>query len=171
MAGVRRVSDLEINEDLGYQRRNWAAQRLGWAVMSAVVLAALLGLLGGSGPLSGAAAGGEGSPVSVEEYQRFVRYGAPTTLRLRLEGASGEGRARVWLDRGYLEGYEVQRVTPQPEEVVAGPERITYVFDLAEGAERVVVVFDLQPDVVGPLEGRVGTGGGASLRFRQFAYP
>ncbi len=27
---VKRVGDLEINEDLGFQRRMWAFQRVGW---------------------------------------------------------------------------------------------------------------------------------------------
>lgn len=62
-----------IDEDLTFQRRNWAAERAGWALMAAVVALGLAGLFG-PGPLSrpvataeGMAAGGPGgaSPARV----------------------------------------------------------------------------------------------------------
>jgi hypothetical protein len=48
VAELKRVSDLEVNEELEFQRRDWMAQRVGWTVMALVVVVALLGLLGGS---------------------------------------------------------------------------------------------------------------------------
>src|SRR3712207_8326757 len=34
VAGGQRAGDLEINQDLRFQRRMWALQRIGWAVMA-----------------------------------------------------------------------------------------------------------------------------------------
>jgi hypothetical protein len=141
--------------------------------MAAVAIAVLLGLFGGAGLLSGATVGSREAPISVEECHRFVRYGAPTTLRVHLDAGTGTGReARVWLSREYLESIQLQRVTPQPDRVVAGPGRVTYVFDVAtDPGEPTAITFDLQPDKVGPLRGEVGIEGGNALGFRQFAYP
>jgi hypothetical protein len=39
---------------------------------------------------------------------------------------------RVWLSPDYLEGVQIEQITPQPERVEAGPERLTYVFPVGE---------------------------------------
>ena len=171
MAEFKRVSALEVNEDLEFQRHDWVVQRVGWVVIAAAVIAALLGLFG-VGLLSRAAAGNQGAPISIGEYQRMVRFGKPTTFRVHLDGAATEGKeARVWLSREYLENVQLQEVTPEPEMVEAGPDRFTYFFEVAEPGKPTAVTFNLVPDKVGPLEGRVGLQGGKPLGFEQFVYP
>ena len=44
MAGGQRVGDPEIKQNLRFQRRMWALERIGWAVMALVVLVGLVGL-------------------------------------------------------------------------------------------------------------------------------
>ena len=48
-ADSHRHGDLEIDEDLPFQRREWFAERVAWAVMALLIAAALLGLFG-TGP-------------------------------------------------------------------------------------------------------------------------
>jgi hypothetical protein len=63
------------------------------------------------------------------EYHRFWRLKSPMSLRLYfVPQAARSGQARVWLSRSYLEAMSVQHVTPQPQRVEAGPDRLTYVF-------------------------------------------
>ncbi len=101
-----------------------------------------------------------------------MHFGKPTTLRVRLDGAATEGKeARLWLSREYLENVQLRKVTPEPERVEAGPERLTYVFEVSEPGKPTAVTFNLIPDKVGPLEGRVGLQSGRSLGFWQFVYP
>jgi hypothetical protein len=169
VAGEQRTGDLEINQDLRFQRRIWALQRIGWAVMALVVLVGLVRLLG-TGPLSSATAGEEEAPLFVEEYERFARYMLPTTLRVRLDPI-GQGEARLWVDRGYLESVRPQTVTPEPDSVEAGPDGFTYVFKVNDPNRPTVVTFDLQPETIGRLEGRVGLEGGERVEFEQFVYP
>jgi hypothetical protein len=173
MGQTRRVGDLEVNQDLEFQHHIWAVQRIGWAVMAAAVLAALLGLFGGAGPLSNATAGGQEAPLSLEEYERFSRFGMPTTLRVHLDTAPGQGgEVRLSLSREYLESVQIQHVTPQPKSVEAGPDRITYVFDVTTAPDQpTAVTFNLQPDKVGLLRGRVELDNAGSLEFSQFVYP
>jgi hypothetical protein len=48
-AEVQRHGDLEIQEDLPFQRREWLVERVAWGVMALLIVAALLGLFG-TGP-------------------------------------------------------------------------------------------------------------------------
>ena len=56
----REAADLAIREDMRHQRLEWAVERVGWAAVALVLVAALAGLLG-HGPLSRATAGEPGS--------------------------------------------------------------------------------------------------------------
>ena len=60
------LGDLEVGQDLDFQRREWAVQRVGWGAMALVILAALLGLFGSSGPLSRAATNAADDLVRLE---------------------------------------------------------------------------------------------------------
>jgi hypothetical protein len=75
MSGLRRIGDLEIEEYIGFQRRDWAVRHIAWAILALVVLAALLGLFG-NGILSKANLGDDEMPLQLE-YERFGRYKAP----------------------------------------------------------------------------------------------
>lgn len=41
MPNLKRVGDLEINQDLDYQQRAWVIQRIAWVVIALVTLAGL----------------------------------------------------------------------------------------------------------------------------------
>ena len=86
MASIQRIGDLEIGQDVDFQCREWAAQRVAWVVAALILAAALLDLLGG-GRLSRVTA--EAGPLRVK-YFRFECKHAPTTLRI--EAAPGSAR-------------------------------------------------------------------------------
>ena len=73
--------------------------------------------------------------------------------------------------RARYPGRQLQEIDPQPGRVEAAPGRLVYVFDVTPGRRPTAATFELQPDKVGPLEGRIGLDGGTSLTFRQFVYP
>jgi hypothetical protein len=102
----------EIGEDEAFQRRMWRAERIGWAVVALILLAALTGVFSG-GLLGRATARDPGGGLSVE-YDRFARYGAPTTILIRLEREAG-GEATLRLSRSLLEAFAIARVRPRPE--------------------------------------------------------
>lgn len=101
MGNISQVGDLQVDQDLNYQQREWLVERVAWAVLALVVLAALAGLLGG-GPLSQATAGGEGWPLQVQ-YGRFVHHRGPTDIQIQLQPDAVQGdKARVEVDRQWL---------------------------------------------------------------------
>lgn len=84
-----------IEEAIGFQRKLWRAERLGWLGMLAVVLAALLGLLGGGGPL----AEGSARDGALEiQGPRIARLGSAAPLRVTLPPGQGEAELRLPAD-------------------------------------------------------------------------
>jgi hypothetical protein len=170
MSDMHRVGDLEISQNLNFQRRSWAIQRLGWVMLALLILAACLGLFG-SGPLSQAMTGRQEDPLSVQ-YHRFWRLKSPMSLRLHFgPQATRSGQARVWLSRSYLEAMSVQHVTPQPQQVEAGPDRLTYVFTLSPPERPTTVTFNIEPETPGSVSGQAGLENGLTVSFRHFIYP
>jgi hypothetical protein len=174
VAGVAkvRIDGLEIDQDLDFQRRSWIVQRIGWALMFLIVLAAVLGLLG-PGRLSHGRADAPGA-MSVE-YQRLSLYETPDTLTVRLEPAvTAQDTVRVALDRGFLDSAKMTSVLPPPVRVEAAAGRLVYVFAVAERGTPMTITFGFEPQVIGPRRGVValeGAPAGGSVTFRQFVYP
>ncbi len=168
--GIQRVGDLEISNDPEFQRREWSAQRVGWVVWLAVIVAALAGLMG-EGPLSDATAGAEDDLLRVQ-YHRFVRHAAPRTLKIQLQPGAVQGKqARVWINQEYLEGLEIQDITPEPSSVEAASGRVIYVFDLDKKGEPATILFDLEHESIGRKVARVGLDDRQVVSFTQFVYP
>ncbi|MDQ3686674.1 MAG: hypothetical protein M3430_13905 [Acidobacteriota bacterium] len=170
MSEASRTGNLEVAQDLEFQRRSWTFQRMGWIVMTLVIVAALLGLFG-TGPLSSASVGGEDAPLRME-YSRFARWTAPTTLRVHVgAGNRSEGKARVWLSRDYLEKFQVEGVTPEPESVEAWADRHVYFFNAPDSNRPATVTFHLKAQHIGALSGQVGSADEQPIGFGQFIYP
>jgi hypothetical protein len=170
MAKRPESGDLELKQDLEFERRSWTTERISWAVGAIAVLAALAGLFG-SGPLSKTTAGEQGGPLWLE-YSRFGRFRAPLMVRVHIgPNAVQQGPVRLQLGRHYLENVQIEGVTPPPEQVEAGPDYLTYVFAVSEPSRSTAVTFFLTADQIGRQRGCVGLVEGPTLCFRQFIYP
>jgi hypothetical protein len=170
MNETRHVDSLEIGQDIDFQRRFWTIERIGWVVITLLIVAALLGLFG-SGPLSNTNAGNQGSPLWLE-YSRFGRFKAPTTLQVHIgERAKPKEVARIWLDHRYMEGVQVMQVTPEPQSVKTASDRLIYTFGVAKPNQPITVTFHLKLEKIGLLSGRAGLINGPSFDFGQFVYP
>jgi hypothetical protein len=161
--------ELQLDDNLAHQRREWLMQRIGWVVLALLVLASLLGLTG-SGLLSRArVTASEGWQV---EYNRFTRLHAQETLRVNVPaGAAEGGELRLWLGRDYLDAIELQQVVPRPLRAEAGPDRHTFVFRVSDPDRPTTITIRFEPDQIGSLPGQVGVGVEEAVRFRQFVYP
>ncbi|HVF60322.1 MAG TPA: hypothetical protein VNJ70_10975 [Thermoanaerobaculia bacterium] len=159
----------DLLQDPDFQRRTWAAQRVGRMAMALVVLAALAGLVG-TGPLSETSAG-DGERLTVE-YDRFVRRLGENRLTLKVApGAAAGPEVRLWIDAPYAQRMEVEAVTPEPERMETTADRLTLVFALARPGEGLEAVLDLRSRSFGPVRGAVCLAGGPAVPIAQFVYP
>jgi hypothetical protein len=173
MSQLQRVDELEIEQDLTFQRRIWRVQRIGWLLIALILVAALLGLFG-SGPLSRAVVSTPDGAVQLD-YPRFTRYLAPAQLRLTVQPApNGEDTVTIWFNRQYLHELQIEQITPAPQtavaERIAGEEGIRYHFSAAAQSS-LVVEFYLETEGIGLVRGQLTVGNQPPLEFWHFIYP
>ena len=161
---MQRIGDLELDQDLVFEQRQWTAQRIGWCLMLAAMVLGLLGLFG-TGPLSSATAGGADDGVTVQ-YERFVRRGAKASMKLNLHN-DPPGFIQFWVSAPYLEKVMVDGVEPVPQTVTV--ERDRHVYTIRAGSPDVTVTVEMEHQTFGRLEGEAGIVGGPSVRFQHLS--
>lgn len=163
-----RVGELDVGQDLGFQRREWRIQRIAWVVMLLVLLAGLVGLLG-SGPLAHAWAESGGLTV---QYDRIVRDRAPFEPRFMLApGMAAGGQAKIWIDRALLGKAEGQRVVPQPESEQSGAARVVFTVAVADPDAPAEAIVGLDPHDVGGFSAGAGIVDGPRVEMTGFVVP
>jgi hypothetical protein len=160
----KRSRTLEIEEDLQFQQKEYFFQRIGVALLFVFVLAALLGFTGMGGPMSRGEAGERGGPLYVE-YERFVRRGGLSTVKLHLHTAPGD--VRFWVAAPYFERVRIESVAPPPELVAVETSR--HVYTIRAASPDVTVTLKVEHETAGMLGAEVGLVDGPSVRFSQVA--
>ncbi|MBA4862786.1 hypothetical protein H1V43_15555 [Streptomyces sp. PSKA54] len=161
---------LEIQEAEAFHHKEEVFERFGWAGMTALIAAGLLGLLGGRGPLTSAVATTPSHAVTVK-YHRFERHTARTDLTI-IAGAPAvrEGQVVLTLSPEWVDSTDIQQVTPQPDVWQRGTEGLRLAF--TAGPAPVTVEISYRPDGIGPKSGTVTENNtGARISFGQFVYP
>jgi len=167
---MQKIGDLEINQDLGFERRSWKVERVAWIIAALILVAALLGFLG-PGPLGKATAASPDKSLSLD-YFRVEHYGAPVELHFHIDGAlAKDGALQVWLDRDFVEALEIEHIDPKPESVQINGERFVYVFRTASAPETIRIFFHVEPNKFGKTPARAGVVNGPEIRFSQFYMP
>jgi hypothetical protein len=170
MSTTQQHGNLDIDQDLDYQQRAWVAQRVGWAIMALITLAALAGLLG-PGLLSQTSLGDPSGQLLLE-YNRFERLENSTQLRVHLRPSAGDAETmQIWLSRKYSQEMRVQQVTPPPESVEVESDRLVYHFRVTPSELPSTIIFQLNPQQAGVLTGQIGIEDGPELSFKQLVYP
>jgi hypothetical protein len=132
---AKSVNKLPIEDDISLHKKGWIVQRVGWALMFAFIVAALMGLFG-EGPMSGKKI--KVGSINVE-YERFCRY--EHGMQIRLESA-GENINTVSIPQTYLKSFRVSEIVPEPAKQVATAGYIQYQYD---GSENNIINFFLTP--------------------------
>jgi hypothetical protein len=156
------VNGLQIDQSLNFQRRFDRIQTIAWRVLALLPVAAVAGLFGG-GLFCQVTAGGAGVEVS---YDRFGRRSVDTQLQVTVLRARPP--VAVSISRGFLDGYDVSEVRPQPEHVTAYADRLVFTFATRPGAS---VAFTLQPQHLGSSSGTVTVAGLRPVPVHQLVYP
>jgi hypothetical protein len=161
---------LDVQRDDSFQKSEWRIQRLGWAAWSAVVIAALAGLLG-SGPLSHADSSASDGALSVQ-YDRFLHYHQPTAIEVLVSSrGAGDGPLRLKLSRSFLDRIQMLRIEPEAEEQSLAEDGVVYAFTQVGAPEFSKVLFHFEYEYFGNTKGSVELVGGGSAGFQQFVYP
>jgi hypothetical protein len=160
--------NIDIEQDLPFQYRQWRLERVGQAVIACWIMAALFGLFGHSpvSTVTGQAADGR---LSID-YERFARIESNSDLLVTLE--PGESRAavvRLWLDQEYLNAFKVTAVSPVPVRGEAGDGGRAFVFQT--DGHRFTAVLSGQFQAIGMVHGRVRVDGGEPLALTHFVWP
>lgn len=167
---LTRTGDLHVDQDLGFEKREWRVQIVGRFLMIAIVAAALLGFFG-AGPVSLTEARDATGDLSVV-YEHYGRRGSTTNLTVTVEPAAfTNGNAAVWVSSDYLGKMQVDAVTPAPDQVTAQDDGYVYAFPVGQPEDAVVVTFDFTIDSMGPATGRIGLPGAEPLELDHFFTP
>jgi hypothetical protein len=136
------TSGLEIVQDARFQTRDRVVQRIGWAIMLLLALAALIGVFG-RGAVSRAVAESSNGRMVVH-FDRIVRSTAQTNLTIELPLSTGE--VGIWLDRRLIDDFSLQDIVPTPSRTTTTQNHFTYYFQTTPHA---TVVFPLEPQKIG----------------------
>jgi hypothetical protein len=148
---LSKVGDLEINQDLKFQRRMWRAERLGRIGLFLLLFAGALGVLGGGGWLSEKERLSPTGSIQLK-YVAFERRDTEATLRIRLV----PGLSEFWIDSHYLEKANFIDLRPAAERSEMSGGRTRFLYRSSDGPLNISL--SLKPRLIGPLRGRIGTG-------------
>lgn len=167
MAGPLSVRDID---DIGFQRKEWTVQRVGWVLVGLLLLAALAGVFG-AGPLSETTTSAEDGTVEVE-YERFIRHVGTTTMTVTLgPGTVENGKAQLYISRDLATGWRLEDVSPAPSTESSTAEWLIYEFDVL-GDTPPKVKFLYRGDGFGHHDGDLHAGPGTDpVRLWQWIYP
>ena len=158
---------LQIEEDMAFQRRWWLYERVGWVLMVALVAAGLSGVFG-RGSLSQKQTATPNEGLSCE-YENPVRELSATQFvcRIRVEA---ESQAVLHLAQAYLDGVQVEEISPEPLTVESRAGELSYRFAVEAGQDTLAVSFRVKPQRAGSLPLRLRAGD-AILELEQTVLP
>lgn len=167
---AKRVGDLDIDQDLTFEKRDFTFQKIGRVFMALLILGALLGFFG-AGPFSLTQIEDPAGTLSAT-YERFGRRGATTTLTLKIDGSVADnGKIDVWLSSDYLDRMTVDGITPQPDQVASGDDGEIYTFLVDEPGDPLTVNFNFTIDSMGRTDALVGLKEGNLLSLTHYFVP
>ncbi len=158
-----------IDEDFAFQEREWTIQRIGWIIMTMFVLAALLGLAGGGGPIASETSQTVDGSLTLR-YSRIERTQTSTDFELDI-ATRGRDEVEIWIAGEFLAGVELESIRPEPTESRAGTDRQIFVFAVADGAEEIQVSIQYRHHGFGVFSSNAGVVEGQELAFRQLIVP
>ena len=155
-----------VEENMAMQQRVWRFERVGWYVLSLVMLLALAGLFG-RGPLSqGQASSADGRAGAIRALEPQRRDGTPEDHGTWPAQRAGRGPAGWELFR------EASLETLQPQPLRSRSEGQGLALQLETGTDGTATLYlTLRADTPGSLEGRVSLGPDSVVHFSSFIYP
>jgi hypothetical protein len=166
---IQRIGDLDIDQDMNFQRQQWRVQRSAWFAGVLILLLALTGIFGG-GPLANATATDSDHVIDVD-YERIDRRHSPSTLFFDVAPVGTQPTIELWISNSFLGNVELQTIVPEPNGAEAGPDRTLFAFSASDGNEPVRIRFDYEPTSIGLHDMSIGLVDGPSVDIRIVVLP
>lgn len=161
---------LQVQEDMRFQRRNWVAERVAWALLALVLAAALLGLFS-RGPLSAAEASDPDGALRVT-YERFLRHHAPSTIEVELTPLATRGeRVELRLAGPMLRAFQIETMRPEPLESRLADDGWVLAFPVQDRGRPSLLRLEIRPDAIASQRGEISVEGRPPARLSAFVYP
>lgn len=157
-----------VQEHMRWQRIEWRIQRLGYALLLALVIAGACGLFS-KGFLSDRTLASPGGGVQVE-YERFARQQSDVAMTIRLH-APRASQYRVTLSGDGVDNFQLQSVQPQPLRAESDAHALTLWYQTDTLNHDVTLWLGGQPQSPGQYHFTVSDGEGTQVQFTQWVYP
>lgn len=143
--GASSIRDLTDELNPRATRAHWTVQRVFWAMLALILVAALLGAFGG-GPLSTATSSASMNGVTVDlEYQRWTRSRSPQSFHLTIQAPdAGAESVSVLLPPELRDRMRMEEIVPEPESSSTGPDGTLYTWSVDDWSGPVRVRLDYQ---------------------------
>jgi hypothetical protein len=152
-----------------FHRKQFLAERIGWAAMALYVAWAIAGGFG-DGWLSRNEATNATGTCAVE-YQRFCRRDAPLELRVQFEPSEPQQQIAMHFNRKFIDGAKIERVVPAYQKMELDPDGVTLLFAIEPVKAEYSFMIEYKPQHVGTLSVAVRPAQEAEVAFKQFVYP
>lgn len=165
------VQKIELQQDETFQRLEWKVQRVGWSLWLVIIIAALAGLLGGSGPLSQVSMlAGDGSLTI--QHQRFVHHNQLTKIRLQvMQDLSDQKEVRIEISGGLLAATHLQSIQPAPDQTFVSDHGTVLVFPLDQTRRCPEIILHLEFEEIGRSGGNIGLQSHSPVNVQTLVYP
>lgn len=165
-----RIGDLEINQDMTFQEREWKVDRLGRALLVLLVVVSALGLFG-HGPISWTDAAADDGSLEVS-FERFGRRGGSQSVGITAPAsAADDGSWQIELSNDYVGAVKIDAISPQPDSVEAVAGALRYTFTQAEPGADLELSLSLTPDTLWSASGTARVVGSAPVTIEHFFFP
>jgi|SRR5690625_4862947 len=160
--------ELQVRENIPFQRRIWKVQPIIWCLMLLFVGLGFFGAFGGSGPLNQTTI--RESLIEIE-FERFPVKTIPSTVDVKIDSeAVSDGKIDLWLSNDYLTRMVLRHLYPEPEKSESQDGGTLFTFSVTPG-ERATISLVFDPHGSGRISTDYRIEGIGSVEISHLVYP
>jgi hypothetical protein len=161
-------SEIEVGEDLEFQRKWWRFENIVWILFTLIIVADIAGLFG-RGPIAKAERRAADGTIDVK-YERIERTDSPSIVSIGFgPSAIHDGKIKLFISESLVKGLGTQRVVPAPSDTTIGDGGLTYTFPASKPPATVDLA--LQPSGPGIYHFTIGVANAQPIQAKVFVVP
>ncbi|WP_428945377.1 hypothetical protein ACQK5W_04665 [Pantoea sp. FN060301] len=157
-----------IQENMRWQRIEWAIQRAGYFLLFAIVILGACGLFS-KGILSDTTITSANGLMQVD-YERFGRRTSDMAMTIRIKPQPAD-RFTLTLSGGEMDNFQIQSLQPQPLRAISRKNSLKLIWEGADLKEGATVWIGSQAQNAGRYPVTVTLNNTASVHFTHWIYP